>query len=157
MKKSIKTAIFATAVMAAGMGAYKAYDAYKRPIFSEDFLLSENVSALSEVTETKYIRTPDDCTIEAQAGTTVNLKMFGITIASANPRVNGALVFKDVQVKCSANGADMCTPRDCADFYVEVITAASGNDDDKSDEKSDKKEDKSNGQKPESGNGTPKP
>lgn len=157
MKKSIKTAIFATAVMTAGMGAYKAYDAYKRPIFSEDFLLSENVSALSEVTETKYIRTTGDCTIEAQAGTTVNLKMFGITIASANPKVNGALVFKDVQVICAADGSYMCTPRECADFYVEVITAASGKDDDKSDEKSDKKEDKSNGQKPESGNGTPKP
>ena len=48
MKKIFKTAMFAVAVMAAGLGAYKSYNAYQTANTSpEELLLIENVLALS--------------------------------------------------------------------------------------------------------------
>ena len=44
MKKTLKTAIFAFAVVAAGLSGYKAYDAYS---VKESTLMSENIEALS--------------------------------------------------------------------------------------------------------------
>ena len=45
MKKVIKTAMFAFAVVAAGFGGIKAYDAYS---VKESTLMSENIEALSD-------------------------------------------------------------------------------------------------------------
>lgn len=60
MKKTLKTAIFAFAVVAAGLSGYKAYDAYQLSNMSEtELLLAENLSALSEKVEngTVYVVT----------------------------------------------------------------------------------------------------
>ena len=49
MKKTIKTAMFAFAVVAAGFGSVKAYNAYKLSNMSDsDLILSENTEALSQ-------------------------------------------------------------------------------------------------------------
>ncbi len=52
MKKTLKTAMFAFAVVAAGLSGYKAYNAYQVSNMSEtELLLAENLSALSEKVE----------------------------------------------------------------------------------------------------------
>ena len=48
MKKSIKTAIFAVAVMAAGYGSYKTYSAYNCNNMLSSALLEENLTAMSK-------------------------------------------------------------------------------------------------------------
>lgn len=45
MKKTIKTAMFAFAVVAAGFGGYKSYNAYT---VNESTLMAENIEALSD-------------------------------------------------------------------------------------------------------------
>ena len=58
MKKTIKTAMFAVAVVAAGFGGLKAYNAYQLSKMSDsEFLLSENIEALSQSPEdmTNYV------------------------------------------------------------------------------------------------------
>ena len=133
MKKIIKFSCVAIAVAAAGYGGVKAYDAYNSAP-STDVLLSENVLALSEVTEPKYYRSEGDCSLTVSGGAEVALMLGNIKITSVKANANGEVVFEGVKIVCSANGDTMCTPRECAEFWIDIINA-SADDDDKSGDK----------------------
>lgn len=88
MKKTLKTAIFAFAVVAAGLSGYKAYDAYQLSNMSEtELLLAENLSALSEKVENgtvyvvlqkktcwRYDSTGETRTLSSSSGITTQTK-----------------------------------------------------------------------------------
>lgn len=91
------------------------------PKYSE--ALTTNIEALStgESESDLYNKSTGDCTIEAEAGATVELKLLGIKIASAKAGASGKVTFKDIRVDCEKGGNFLCKPRDCADFYIDII------------------------------------
>lgn len=97
--------------------------------------LVANIEALSsgEQTPVHYKKSTGDCTIEAEAGATVELKLLGIKIASGKAGSDGSVTFKDVRVDCEIGGTFLCNPHDCADFYVDIVKAATDDDDEKKD------------------------
>ena len=149
MKKVYKTAFIAVAVLITGYGGYKAYEtnALNNQLKS-DILIAENVNALSdggsgESGPNLYTRETFDCKIVAAAGSTVNLKTIGITMGSMKVGAEGYVIFEDVGVECTAGGLTLCSPRECADFLIEIIAPSSdSNDSNDSSDKGEKKEDK---------------
>lgn len=91
------------------------------PKYSE--ALTTNIEAISagESESTLYKKSTGDCTIEADAGAIVELKLLGVKIASAKAGVTGRVTFKDIRVDCERGGEFLCEPRDCANFYIDII------------------------------------
>lgn len=110
-------------VFVAAVAMFVGYSDYKvRTNAKMSDLLLTNMEVLAESEEAKgYKKSTGDCTIVASAGATVELKLAGIKIASAKAGADGRVTFKDVRVDCELNGTYLCKPRDCADFYIDII------------------------------------
>ena len=117
MKKKSLFVFVAIVAMFAGYSDYKVRTNAKM----SDLLLT-NMEALAEPEQDKgYKKSTGNCTITASAGATVDLKVAGIKIASAKAGTDGSVTFEDVKVDCEINGTYLCKPRDCADFYIDLL------------------------------------